>query len=400
MIKLFISLLCFSTSVLAFEFEEIVSFTLSDKQGVGIFHHLETGGRESIAINDEVVGVVWEDNSNGKNAVYFVSIGNKNPDPSKPIMLSSIGYLPVISSLESGFIVAWENDVSSKIIYIDNNGAILDSLNLGDNQERQISLDMSNTGLLAAWIAGGYRASNLVTANIKLIDNKLSITDKRGVDSDSLPIGKEYPTILFIDKDKHIVSWQDRRTKTNVLRYSLFNNEKYTNQKRINATVQKSKFFGQGSSAVRGTLAKVEDNNILAVWMDKRSEKSGYEVFSSLSENNGARFSGNIKVQDTFGNEIPQWNASIVNNENHSFVIWNDGREDDQDIYYSYKVDNDWSEDAMFELSSLEWDQYAPQAVLDVDNILHLVWINKVWLDTARFETSIMYSRLKMQLDN
>jgi len=399
MLKIFFIFFFFVSSATAIEFEEIESFTVSGKQGKGIFHHLESGGRKSIAINNDYIGIVWEDNSNGQNTIYFVG-KKKQAEPSAPTILSAIGYLPVISTMDKGFIVAWEDDTSTQIVYINLDGTVIDTSSLGDKQERQVSFDTTNTGLLATWIAGNYRASEINTAIIKIVDKKVTINDRRSVDTASPPLSKEYPTILDVGDGDHVVSWQDRRTKTNVLRYSLFHEGKYTAQKEINATVQKSEIFGMGSSAIRGTLAIMPKGNILAVWMDKRSVKSGYEVFSSISKNNGRTFSGNIKVQDTFGNELPQWNASIVKNDNYGIVIWNDGREDDQDIYYSYKVDNKWSDDVMIELSSVEWDQYAPQAVLDADNDLHLVWIDKVWLDTVTFETSIKYSRLKMSTDN
>lgn len=388
-------LLCW-TQVYALDIEAYSAHTLNTQQGPSIFHHLESGGRQSITFSNNNVAVVWEDNSSGTNSVYYVYKKIDASEFSKPVNLSAStpAYSPVISAFKDGFIVAWEQDDSTRLIYIDMHGTILSAINLGNSQERQISFHYSNGDLLAAWIIGDFHSSDVVTAMIST-DAKalLQINKLQVIDADSPKTLKAYPSILKTS-DNFIISWQDLRTGTNVIRYiRSTGNNTHSEQKSINETIKKSDKYGRGSGVMRASMSRIDTDSIIAVWMDKRARKSGYEVFASISDDNGKSFGENIKVQDTFGDQLPQWNASVVSDGSGKYIVlWNDSREGNQDIYYSYMDEGEWSDDVMIDIASGTGEQYAPSAVFDNDGNIHLVWLNK-----EDDETSVKYAILKTE---
>ena len=144
---------------------------------------------------------------------------------------------------------------------------------------------------------------------------------------------------------------------------------------------------------MRASLSRINTDSIIAVWMDKRARKSGYEVFASISDDEGKSFGENIKVQDTFGDQLPQWNASIVSNGSGKYIVlWNDSREGTQDICYSYMDEGEWSDDVMIDIASGAGEQYAASAVFDYDGNIHLAWLNK-----EDDKTSVKYAILKTE---
>lgn len=394
-ITLLILLLC-TTQVHAVDIEASSAHTLNTQQGPSIFHHLESGGRRSIATSNNNVAVVWEDNSSGSNSVYYVHKKITADNFSKPVNLSAntTAYSPVISAFKQGFIVAWEQQDSTRVLYIDPHGKILSAINLGNDQERQVSFHSSNDDLLAAWIIGDFHGSDIVTATISTdAKNSLQLNKLKKIDVDSPKTLKAYPSIVKT-RDSFIISWQDLRTGTNVIRYiRSTGNNTHSEQKNINETIKKSDKYGRGSGVMRASLSRINTDSIIAVWMDKRARKSGYEVFASISDDEGKSFGENIKVQDTFGDQLPQWNANVVSNGSGKYIVlWNDSREGTQDICYSYMDEGEWSDDIMIDIASGAGDQYAASAVFDNDGNIHLAWLNK-----EDDETSVKYAILKTE---
>ncbi|MET0081362.1 MAG: hypothetical protein ABW119_23150, partial [Candidatus Thiodiazotropha lotti] len=87
----------------------------------GVFHHLESSGRQNIAVSGSVAGVVWEDDSDGTPRIYFASKPQDSNTFSPKLRISTKGeaYEPSILALGDGrFAIAWEEDeqVSSRIV--------------------------------------------------------------------------------------------------------------------------------------------------------------------------------------------------------------------------------------------------------------------------------------------
>ena len=67
----------------------------------GIFHHLEGSGRRHIAVSEQTVGVIWEDNRHGEPQIYIASKGIAEPHFSDAQQVSNgvEAYEPAIAKL-------------------------------------------------------------------------------------------------------------------------------------------------------------------------------------------------------------------------------------------------------------------------------------------------------------
>ena len=87
--------------------------------GSGIFHHLESAGRRSIAVSGDRVAITWEDERDETPRVYLASKRLEDASFSPlPDALSdgSEAYEPGIAALANGrFAVAWEQDGSVRL---------------------------------------------------------------------------------------------------------------------------------------------------------------------------------------------------------------------------------------------------------------------------------------------
>jgi len=55
----------------AWEFDK--KLPVSPHHGDKIFHHLDSAGRKNIAVSDNTVAVVWEDNHTGASQIYITT---------------------------------------------------------------------------------------------------------------------------------------------------------------------------------------------------------------------------------------------------------------------------------------------------------------------------------------
>ena len=91
------------------EFEQPVAVT--DVQGEGIFHHLESAGRRNIAVAGDTVAISWEDNRYETPAIFLAHKARQSDAFSKAIRISGEGdaYEPSLSALGGNrFAIAWE----------------------------------------------------------------------------------------------------------------------------------------------------------------------------------------------------------------------------------------------------------------------------------------------------
>ena len=91
----------------------------------------------------------------------------------------------------------------------------------------------------------------------------------------------------------------------------------------INDTVQKSASYGSGSSAINPVVASSAQGYWLA-WLDKRADRAGYKIYSAHSRD-GRTWSEDLKVQDDFGDETPQWSVSLaIASTGAAVAVWSD----------------------------------------------------------------------------
>jgi len=147
--------------------------------------------------------------------------------------------------------------------------------------------------------------------------------------------------------------------------------------------------LGKGSGAMRPVLAGDGRQTVAAAWMDKRNWRSGYDVFAAVSVNGGKKFGANEQAQDMFGENVPQWHASITQSPNAdvAVVAWDDTRNENPDVFYSLRVDGEWSEDYELPGASGPGRQSHPSIIYDEQGVLHAVW-----LDNIEGQTRLQYA--------
>ena len=141
---------------------------------------------------------------------------------------------------------------------------------------------------------------------------------------------------------------------------------------------------------MRPVVASDGNQLLIAAWMDKRNWRSGYDVFAAVSVNGGKKFGANEQAQDMFGENVPQWHASIAlsKDANVAAVAWDDTRNENPDVFYSLRFDGEWSEDYELPGASGPGRQSHPTILFDEEGILHAVW-----LDNSGDKTRLQYAR-------
>ena len=369
----------------ALRFDPPITVTSASK---GVFLHLDSSGRRSLAVSDELVAVVWEDNRSGKPAVYTAYQVPCKPGFSNPQKVSkeSPAYEPVIAALtRNRFIVGWEegNYVWLRIVSPSKVGA---PLKISKLHAQHISVATNyDTGSEAkanvVWSQKNNRDYYIQYANLIIDGFTIKATEPQLVDNSTDKNVQLYPVIENSDSGS-LVAWEDRRQGATRIFTAYANSGKpFQNYRLLNEySPSPNPEFGKGSGAMRPVLSGNGKKSIAAAWMDKRNWRSGYDVFAAYSENGGQKFDGNEQVQDMFGENVPQWHASVALRaiDDVAAVAWDDTRNETPDVFYSLRINGSWSEDFELPGAAGEGKQSHPSILFDQTGILHAIWLSNV----------------------
>lgn len=367
----------------ALRFESPVTITSASK---GMFLHLDSSGRRSLAVSDKLVAVVWEDNRSGKPAVYISYQIPGRAGFSKPQKISKRlpAYEPVVAAISgSRFIVGWEEDKYAWLRVVAPS-KIGEPVKVGQQHAQQISVATSTTAsskvkVRAVWSQGQNRDYYIQHADLAVDGFSINVSAVRLVDNSTDKNVQLHPVIENTESGS-VVAWEDRRQgATRIFSAYAHSGKPYQAYRLLNEFASSpNPKFGKGSGAMRPVLSGNGKQLIVAAWMDKRNWRSGYDVFAAVSNNDGRDFDNNEQVQDMFGENVPQWHASVAWRviDNVAVVAWDDTRNETSDVFYSLRINGKWSED--YELSGATGDgrQSHPSIVFDEKGILHAVWLN------------------------
>ena len=394
LIGLFFNLNCHAE---ALRFESPITVTAASK---GVFIHLDASGRRSLAMSNQVIAVVWEDNRSGKPSIYMAYRIPGSSGFSKAVQVSggSAAYEPVIAGLSGKrFLVGWEEDdnVWLRVVGSASKGK---AIKLTKAVAKQISLAADNSGKIAAvWVQGQTKKPNnqssIYYADIDVKEYDIHVAAPYLVDTSKGNHKQLYPVIEFT-QDSRVVVWEDRRHgHTRIFTAFALNHEPFQPHHLLNEfSPSPNPKFGKGSGAMRPVLASDGNRSLVAAWMDKRNWRSGYDVYTAFSTNGGKDFGKNEKAQDMFAEDIPQWHASVAlrKPDGIAAVAWDDTRNDTPDVFYSLRAHDGWSDDYELPGASGPGRQTHPSIVFDQDGILHAVW-----LDNAAGQLKLLYIHSK-----
>jgi len=242
-------------------------------------------GVPSIASRQGFIGVVWADDRGG---IYFANSSDNG---------NTFGENKRV------------NDVLGP-------GFFYPDIVIDDNRTIYVVWEDKIGGIFSIFFSKSYDGGNTWTPSIKVSDNPL-------VD------GQRMPSIV-LDSDNNIyVVWVDYiDADTNISFVKSTNQgDSFTLWKQVNDDLGIAKQY-QPSIAIN------DNGNIFVTWIDERG--GGYNIYFANSTDGGNNFSMNQKI-NTGPNISPVYTPSnaVVAKGNHAYIVWQDDRKGDWDIYFS-----------------------------------------------------------------
>jgi hypothetical protein len=387
-------LLCSGTHAATWKFDPAISVSPESKPGV--FVHLESAGRKSIALSDGWVAIVWEDNRDDVSRCYVAlkETGQNKFNPSQVVSGSNEAAEPAIVGIGGGrFALAWEENgqIWARIVTAmpANKPAILAGpVQLSKTAATQASLAYAKeNGLYAVWSEQGalywqIRLAKLHVAAQGAIHAHSSTIVDTGVKGD-----QSYPSIAEIHGNQTVVAWEDRSAGHTRLLYAVARDDNaFLAPQQLNEAKWRDVKSGigvGGTGVMRVALTARGQDGVAAVWADKRDFQSGYDVYGSFASSPKIFFGANEKVQDEFGDNIAQWHPAIAANASGRVaVVWDDDRDGSPDVWLAWRKADGWSGDVAVPGASGPGVQSDPSIAMDEAGNLYLAWVEKTDLNS------------------
>jgi hypothetical protein len=363
--------------------------TVNSVRGATIFPHLESANRQGVAVSGDTVGVVWEDNRSGSPQCYLATKPASAAAFRREIPLSKGEcYEPVVAALGRGrFVAAWEEAGKVHARVMPGGKA----LQLSKEDAVQVTLATRGDNLYAAWAEQAGRFHRVVVAQLAVKADVLSVKAAQAVEA-AMPTDEQgWPALAVAGDGSVTVAWEDRRSRHTVPMVShSADGRDFAPPARLSDRKSGSvDGLGAGTGAMRPTLTVWGEQGIAAVWLDKRDFLSGYDVYAAFDA--GARsFGKNLRVQDSFGDNMAQWHALIVGNAGGSLVaLWDDARDGTPDVWLSEWDGDAFGDDVAVPGAAGPGEQSDPVATLDAAGSLHVVWLDR----DDKAGTRIRYAR-------
>lgn len=372
-------------------FSEAVPVTQPPQDGV--FHHLEAAGRRSIAVSGTVSAIVWEDNRDGDPRVR-IATSRPGSGFSQPLTLSgdTAAYEPAVVALtDARFLVAWEEAGKIWLRVVGEQGAG-PRIWTGATGSSHVTLAGRGGRIYAAWSQPNGRYFQIVVAELKI--QGLQPNAAPAVPADPEPPKQEqlYPAMTVVP-DGLVVAWEDRREGHTRLYFTSMQEGRFRALTQLNEHVPPpNPKLGRGTGVTRVALAG-NDDLVAATWMDKRDFLGGYDIYAAVSTDRGRSFGANEKVQDLFGENIPQWHPSVaVGPKGLVVVAWDDPRDEAANIWMAWRKDNGWSDDLSLPGARGQDQRTHPVMAFDAKGSLHVAWVSRtpqggtrIWYAVGRF---------------
>jgi hypothetical protein len=370
------------------------ALSVSSAEGPAIFPHLESANRQSVAVSDDTVAVVWEDNRDGSPHCYLATKSGAEKKFQAEIRLSEAEcYEPVVVALGAGrFMAAWEEAGKVHARVLPGAAAII----LSKDEAAQVTLAFGAGKLYAAWAEQAGRFRRIVVARLEADSGAPGISFANPVEAREPSEEQGWPALAVAGDGSVTVAWEDRREHHTVPMVSHSPDGRdfappvhLTDLKRGGGTGA-SLGLGAGTGAMRPTLTAWGARGVAAAWLDKRDFLSGYDVYAALDDGTHS-FGRNMQVQDSFGDNMAQGHARIVGDASGRLLaVWDDARDGTPDVWLSDWNGTAFSDDVAVPAASGPGAQSDPSATLDSAGRLHLVWLDR---GDAQPATRIRYAR-------
>ena len=160
------------------------------------------------------------------------------------------------------------------------------------------------------------------------------------------------------------VVWQDDR-RGGIYFADRQTNGSWTYNQRVNAT--------EGSATQwEPDIAVDSTGNVYAVWRDNRS---GVDEIYFAYRASGGSWSANLRVNDSVVPSVAQNPAVAVDEEGNAYVVWEDGRNGNNDIYFAYRpARGNWGANVRVNDDVGSANQQNPAIAVDAAGNAYAVW--------------------------
>lgn len=346
------------------------------------FVHLNGAGRKHIAVSQERIAIIWEDDRSGDPQVYISSRKRNESDFSTAQRVSQgiEAYEPSIAADAAGnFIVSWEQD-----------GKVWANSLIAESLQQPIQLSSAASGqpsvathadhIYISWREKQAAKWKLMVARLKLKPNgQLYVVEQQAVESEPLPTPLIMPSLTASESGISI-AWEDRRAGHTRILIAFGSPElEFSLPLNLNEFFSNRNEYDKGNGATRVSLAAFSETELIAAWMDKRRGSTGYGIYTSIGDFSDQSTAPNEKAHGIKGDEQPHYNPAVSGNAEGDFVVaWDDFREGNADIWLSYYTEDFvWSEDNAPSVASGPGEQTHPSIAMDETGNLHLLWIER-----------------------
>ena len=364
---------------------------ISDPALAPHYQHLDGSGRQHLAVSGDQLALVWEDDRDGVPRVYAaVKPLDADRFPHQfPLGGGEESYEPSVVSVEAGrWLAAWEQDGRIVATLFDSGGPG-ETVQLSGDAGRQVTLASAGNGMATAvWGLRQGRKQVLVAGDLTIGESSLVPGEPVPVSTPGSSDYQGYPAAVLSGDGSLFVAWEDRRAGHTRIFGSRrraggsFETERQLNEHRA-PEISESWLANKGTGAMRVSLAATRAGELASTWLDKRSPGSGYAVWGAMSLDHGVTFGPNFLVQDSLGDAVAQWHASVRHGPAGMVAVWDDAREnwsdesETGDVIISWQSAEGWSEDLLVPGASGPGYQGSPVMAMDARAQLHLVWIEK-----------------------
>jgi hypothetical protein len=360
--------------------------------GSKVYHHLEASGGRALALSGEYLALAWEDDRSRSPRCYLALKSTGHTGFTQQDYGQGECYAPAITGLGDGrFALIWEDEGGVK-------AALASSQGIG----RPIVLAPSGGqgalawhpawGLHAAWSSPHGKWRQVWRARLEIDDGRLMLAESAAADA-AVPVDDQTYPVLAVATGGVTLAWEDRRQGHTVI-YASHRQKggPWSTPFRVsqNPTGRVNNQLGRGTGAMRPALAACGAACLAAVWLDKRDFLSGYDVYASLSQDNGKTFGADLKAQDSFGDAIAQWHATAAGNDRGDLAIaWDDDRDGTPDIWLTWKTVAGFAENLAPPPAAGPGSQSDPVMALDELGNLHLAWTERGEGESSRLRYSL-----------
>lgn len=338
-----------------------------------------------IAVYENNIHVIWQDNINGNNIFYKRSNDNGQSWDEEIRLIDNNSFQapmsPSIAVYENNIHVVWQDNFSGNDIFYKR------SNDNGENWDEEIGLINENLYSFIHTISPAIAVDGDNVHVVWINEYLPNIYYKKSIDngetwSNEIVLKECIADSLAITasgNNVHVV-WEENNGVENDNQWNIFYKQSQDNGETWIDDMQLS----INSSNHETPDIAAEGNNIHVVWVQNSAE--GRYIMYTTSSNNGVTWGNNTQL--TTDDRTDSYSPSIAINGNNIHIVWQNLHfsPNQRVIYYKRSIDkgNSWGEDIDL-APNVTTEATFPKIAVE-DNNIHIVWVEGIsWISSISY---------------